>query len=101
MKEDHDSHPSYGPPNASATVTTRADIMAHIQARLNDQISNAALAKWAFDRFYAEEMGDEDFESGAEATIADVLDALMFGDDPDFMLDEAQLRDLLAQLREQ
>lgn len=101
MKVERDSHVPQSTPDDHATVTTRSDIIAHIHARLDGRISNAALAKWAFDRFYAEEIGDEDFESDAEPAIAEVLDALMFGDDPDFMLDEAQFHDLLAQLREQ
>ena len=56
------------------------------------------MAAWAFDRFYAEELGSEAYEIGAEATIADVLDALMFADDPGFRLDEEELRGLVAQL---
>lgn len=82
-------------------VTTRADLIAQIQARLDGRISDAALAQWAFDRFYAEEIGAEDFEANAEPAIAEVLDALMFGDEPEFRMDEAQLHDLLAQLRAQ
>lgn len=83
-----------------AAVTTRADLIAQIEARLNGQLSDTALAKWAFDRFYAEEIGAEDFEPDAEPTISEVLDALMFGDDPEFRLSEAAFHDLLAQLRE-
>jgi hypothetical protein len=79
-------------------ITTRAAIKAQIEARLADQIADKALAAWAFDRFYAEELGGEAYEQGAEAMIADVLDALMFCDDPDFRLDEEELRALAAQL---
>ncbi len=82
-------------------MTTRADISAQIEACLHGQIGSIELANWAFDRFYAEEIGDEHFEAGAEPVIADALDALMFDDDPMFRLDQSQLRDLLAQLREQ
>jgi hypothetical protein len=81
-----------------APLTTRASVMARIEARLAGQLSHAALAAWAFDRFYAEELGSEAYETGAEVLITDVLDALMFSDDPDFRLDEEELRALVAQL---
>ena len=86
------------PAPARGPTTTRATIAARIEARLSGQITDAALAAWAFDRFYAEELGSEAYETGAEATIADVLDALMFLDDPGFRLDEEELRGLVAQL---
>ena len=79
-------------------ITTRAAIVARIEARSSGQLSDTALAAWAFDRFYAEERGIEAYEAGAEAAITDVLDALMFGDDPGFRLDEEELRALVAQL---
>jgi len=79
-------------------ITTRATIVARIEARLSGQLTDTALAAWAFDRFYAEELGSEAYESGAEVAITDVLDALMFGDDPGFRLDEEELRGLIAQL---
>jgi hypothetical protein len=79
-------------------ITTRATIVAHIEARLSGQLTDTALAAWAFDRFYAEELGSEAYEAGAEVAITDVLDALMFGDDPGFRLDEKELRALVAQL---
>lgn len=102
MKADQHSRPSVQhAAGEEVAVTTRAAISAQIHARLEGKISDAALAKWAFDRFYAEEIGAEDFEDDAEPTVAEVLDVLMFGDDPDFRLDAAQLHDLLAQLREQ
>jgi hypothetical protein len=78
--------------------TTRAAIVAQIEARLEGQLTDAALAAWAFDRFYAEELGNKEFEEGTEPAIADVLDALMFGDHPGFRLEEEQLRTLIAQL---
>ena len=86
------------PAPTAGPTTTRASIAARIEARLSGQITDAALAAWAFDRFYAEELGSEAYEIGAEATIADVLDALMFADDPGFRLDEEELRGLVAQL---
>ena len=79
-------------------ITTRATVVAQIGARLSGQLSDTALAAWAFDRFYAEESGNEAYEAGAEAAITDVLDALMFGDQPGFRLDEEELRALVAQL---
>ncbi len=79
-------------------MTTRAMITARIEARLSSQLTDTALAAWAFERFYAEELGSEAYEAGAEAAITDVLDALMFGDDPGFRLDEEELRALVAQL---
>ena len=79
-------------------VITRTALARQIEARLAGRLDDAALATWAFDRFYAEELGSEAYESGAEAAIADVLDALMFDDDPGFRLDEAEMRALLARL---
>jgi hypothetical protein len=81
------------------TTITRAAIVERIEARLAGTLADAALAAWAFERFYAEELGEEDYEDGAEPVIADVLDALMFGDDPGFRLDEEELRALVAQLK--
>jgi len=86
------------PALSRATITTRAAIVAHIEARLTGRFTDTALAAWAFDRFYAEELGSETYESGTESAITDVLDALMFGDDPGFRLDEEGLRALVAQL---
>jgi hypothetical protein len=79
-------------------VTTRATIVARIEARLSGQLTDTTLAAWAFERFYAEELGSEAYEAGAEVAITDVLDALMFADDPGFRLDEEELRALVAQL---
>src|SRR5215212_5927789 len=81
-----------------ASTTMRATIVARIEARLSGQLTDTALAAWAFDRFYAEELGSEAYEAGAEVAIADALDALMFVDDPGFQLNEEQLRALAAQL---
>jgi hypothetical protein len=82
-----------------ATIT-RADVVRQIEARLSGAIGDTALAAWAFDRFYAEELGEEDYEVGAEPLLADALDALMFVDDPSFRLDEEELRALIAQLKQ-
>jgi hypothetical protein len=81
-----------------AETITRAEIVAQIEARLAGRIDDAALAGWAFERFYAEELGEADYEEGAEPVIADALDTLMFGDDPSFRLVEEELRALIARL---
>jgi hypothetical protein len=88
------------PPQAPlrTPITTRAAIAERIEAHGAGQLTNTALAEWAFDRFYAEELGNEAYEAGAEDLIAAVLDTLMFGDDPGFRLDEQELRALVAQL---
>jgi hypothetical protein len=86
--------PSVGRPS----VLTRAAVIAQIEARLAGQLDDAALAAWAFDRFYAVELDQEHYEAGAEQVIADALDILMFDDDPDFQLDQEELRALAAQL---
>jgi hypothetical protein len=82
----------------STPITTRAAIAERIEACRAGQLSGAALAAWAFDRFYAEELGNEAYEAGSEDLIATTLDTLMFGDDPEFRLDEEELRALVAQL---
>lgn len=81
-----------------AIIITRAAVAQQIRARLAGTLDDAKLAAWAFDRFYAEELGDEQYEAGAEDLLANVLDALMFDDDPSFRLGETELRDLVAQL---
>lgn len=84
--------------NSSVTIS-RVAVIERVEARLAGKLNDAALAAWAFDRFYAEELGEEDYEAGAEPAIADALDALMFADDPGFRLDEAELRALVERLR--
>lgn len=82
-----------------AGTLTPAAVIEQIEARLAGRLNDAALAAWAFDRFYAEELGEEEFAAGAGQALADALDALMFGDDPSFRLDEDELQALAAQLR--
>ncbi len=82
----------------SEGLITRALVAEQINARLAGTLDDVALAAWAFDRFYGEELGTVTFEVGAEHVVGDVLDALMFGDDPSFRLDEEELRELIAQL---
>lgn len=85
-------------PNKQPHVLMRAAVIEQIAARLEGRLNDAALAAWAFDRFYAEELGTEEYEPGAGELIADALDVLMFDDDPVFQLDEEELRALIAQL---
>lgn len=77
---------------------TRSDVRAKIAARLAGTLSAAALASWAFNRFYAIELGSENYESNAEEAISAALDALMFSDDPGFGLEPPALHDLIEQL---
>ncbi|NOK63482.1 MAG: hypothetical protein GFH23_1086718n38 [Chloroflexi bacterium AL-N1] len=85
-------------PDEHIFVLTSELLTERIEARLAGQIDDASLSSWAFDRFYAEEVGAEDYEEGREPLIADVLDVLMFGDDPSFCLSETELHDLVKRL---
>ncbi|MEM8529361.1 MAG: hypothetical protein AAGF95_00875 [Chloroflexota bacterium] len=85
-------------PPSHIFVVTREVLIERIEARLAGQIDDATLSSWAFDRFYAEEVGAEDYAEGHEPLIAEVLDALMFGDDPAFCLSEVELHDLVKRL---
>ena len=85
-------------PGRQTSILTREAVIVQIEGRLAGRIDDAALATWAFDRFYAQELGQEDYEVGAETAIADTLDALMFDDDPGFRLDQEELRALIARL---
>lgn len=85
-------------PSRQPSIVTRAAVIAQIEDRLAGRLDDSALAAWAFDRFYAQELGQEDYEAGAEPAIADALDALMFDDAPGFQLDQEELRALIARL---
>ncbi len=80
-------------------MVSRSEIITKLEARLSGVLSDSALAAWAFDRFYAEELGEEEFAEEDAEVVRMVLDDLMFADDPAFALDEAALRDLLARLQ--
>ncbi|HEU4327674.1 MAG TPA: hypothetical protein VFS21_31330 [Roseiflexaceae bacterium] len=80
-------------------LITREALLAQIDARLSGAIGDKALAKWAFDRFYAEELGEEEYESEHAPLLAEALDELMFADDPHFRLSEEELRALAARLK--
>jgi hypothetical protein len=82
-------------------MLTREDLIAQIQARLERRLSDEQLASWAFDRFYACELGTETIEPAASARIAEALDELMFATDgPDFALDDAALHALITRLEQ-
>jgi hypothetical protein len=81
------------------TVITRTMVADQINERLSGAMTGEALAAWAFDRFYAVELGLARLEAGAEECIADALDALMFSDHEAFGLNEEELRRLAARLR--
>ncbi|MFO7167658.1 MAG: hypothetical protein DIU80_006475 [Chloroflexota bacterium] len=86
-------------PEGQPAQITRADVAGWIDARLSGSLDDAGLARTAFDGFYAVEMGEAQLESGAEELLAEVLDDLMFGDDPSFRLSAEDLRALAARLR--
>lgn len=81
-------------------LISRADVRAQIEARLAGTLDDRQLARWAFDHFYAEELGQVVYEAEWGDQIADALDALMFGDDPHFRQTEEELRALLARLQQ-
>ncbi|MBX0328545.1 hypothetical protein K2Z83_12740 [Oscillochloris sp. ZM17-4] len=76
----------------------RNDIIVRINERLRGQISDAALAAWAFDLFYAIEQGDEEVAEADSDVVSDALDELMFADEEPFALGDADLHRLLARL---
>jgi hypothetical protein len=85
-------------PARQTNIVTRTAVIAQIEDRLAGRLDDAALAAWAFDRFYAQELGQEAYEAGEETIIANALDELMFDDDADFRLNQEELRALIAQL---
>lgn len=90
-----------GSTSKSMTVITCSMVADQIDERLSGAMTDEALAAWAFDRFYAVELGLARFEAGAEERIADALDMLMFSDHDAFRLNEEDLRRLAALLRMQ
>lgn len=83
-------------------MLTKAELIGQIQARLAGRQSEAELAAWAFDRFYACELGNEMLDPLDSGQITAVLDDLMFAtDDPHFALNDESLRALVKQLEEQ
>lgn len=80
-------------------VLLRETVVAELRARLEQRISAARLAAWAFDQFYRVESEEQEYEAGYEDMLADVLDALMFSDEPGFALDEEGLRTMITRLQ--
>ena len=81
-------------------ILSRSAVIARLEDRLVGRIDDRELAAWAFDSYYALEQGTLTVDPGEVEPIADVLDDLMFADDPSFALDEADLRRLIARLQE-
>ncbi|MEI8167229.1 MAG: hypothetical protein WCG26_12665 [Chloroflexales bacterium] len=81
-------------------IFARSDVIVKLEECLDGRISAATLATWAFDRFYAVEQEALTVDAGDGDVIAEVLDALMFADDPSFALDETDLRRLIVRLQE-
>lgn len=80
-------------------VLTKAELMAQLQARVDGRQSEGQLACWAFDRFYACELGSESLDPPVAEALAAVLDDLMFAaDDPGLAMDDEALRALLKRL---
>lgn len=78
------------------TAALLADKIAEFQ---QGTITDAALAAWALDRFYASDQGFECFDPAHEAMIAEVIDDLMFADETAFQLDPEAIQGLIARLR--
>jgi hypothetical protein len=85
-------------PEVAPPTLIRLQITEQIQARLDGKISDAQLAKWAFDRFYKIELEELQLEETHAEVLSDVLDELMFADDSHFRLEDAHLHTLLARL---
>ncbi len=79
-------------------MVQRNDIITKINQRLRGQLSDAAMATWAFDLFYAIEQGEDEAAAADSDLIAEALDELMFADEEPFALDDADLRRLIARL---
>lgn len=80
-------------------ILYRHDVVAKIEERLAGKLDDVALAAWAFDHFYAEELGEEEWAEADADVIAAALDELMFADTAGFELDQEGLRALLARLQ--
>ncbi|MGQ9927026.1 MAG: hypothetical protein ACUVS4_09160, partial [Chloroflexaceae bacterium] len=81
-------------------IFERSALITRLQERLDGHIKAAELAQWAFDRFYELDQGMLAVDATDIDVIADVLDELLFADDPRFALDETDLRRLIARLQE-
>lgn len=81
-------------------ILARSDVIAKLEDRLAGLTDDRGLAAWAFDSYYAIEQGSLTVDAADADPIAEALDDLMFADEPSFALDEADLRRLIARLRE-
>jgi hypothetical protein len=79
-------------------ILTRQQLIAQLQAVLDGTTEARALSAWAFDQFYGEEEGTVEFEPGYRRAIGAVLDDLMFGDQPGFVLSTAELQQMIQHL---
>lgn len=77
---------------------TRAAVREQIDLFVAGRLTAGQLATWAFDHFYQVAEGELSYEAGHEDLIEDVLDELMWGDSPPFVLDLPQARDLRERL---
>ncbi|WP_029214988.1 hypothetical protein [Kallotenue papyrolyticum] len=75
-------------------ILDRQQIIDRISAVERGELTQAELAAWAFDQFYAEEAGALTFEPGYRRLIATTLDDLMFADHPDASLSPTELQHL-------
>lgn len=80
-------------------ILTRSDMIARLEDRLAGRSDDRGLAAWAFDSYYAIEQGTLAVDPADADPIAEVLDDLMFADEPSFALDEADLTRLIARLQ--
>lgn len=81
-------------------MLTRTDLIATIEQHLAGNLSYAALSAWAFDRFYAEDQGEEEFPEDDAELIAEILDDLMFADDEQFALEASELQAMIVRLQQ-
>ncbi len=83
-------------PAADATLLARGQVIAQLRARQCGALDDAALARWAFDQFYAIELG----QVIADGVVEQVLDELMFVDDGAFAIATDRSEALIAMLEE-
>lgn len=81
-------------------ILARSAVITRLEERLTGTLDAGGLAAWAFDCYYALEQGQLRVEPADSDPIAEVLDELMFADEPSFALDEADLMRLIARLQE-
>ena len=82
------------------TTLTRQHVIEQLQTLRQGHVNSAAASGWAFDQFYAEELGEIEFEPGYRRAIHAVLDELMFADQPGFHLAAADVDRLIQHLEQ-